>query len=108
MTDAPSWNPLDPGFLSDPYPHYARLRAEDPVHRTPLGPLIVSRYDDAFQVLRDPTTSVRRSNRPEDIPEYMEPLEKRRMERAPSILGLDPPDHTRLRKLVQRTFTPRS
>ncbi len=63
MTDAPSWNPLDPDFLSDPYPHYARLRAEDPVHRTPLGPLIVSRYDDAFQVLRDPTTSVRRSRR---------------------------------------------
>jgi len=108
MTDAPSWNPLDPDFLSDPYPHYARLRAEDPVHRTPLGPLIVSRYDDAFQVLRDPTTSVRRSSSPEEIPEYMEPLEKRRTERAPSILGLDPPDHTRLRKLVQRTFTPRS
>ena len=108
MDHAPSWNPLDPDFLSDPYPHYARLRAEDPVHRTPLGPLIVSRYDDAFQVLRDPTTSVKRSNRPEEIPEYMKPLEKRRMERAPSILGLDPPDHTRLRKLVQRTFTPRS
>ncbi|MDP7551329.1 MAG: cytochrome P450 [Acidimicrobiales bacterium] len=108
MTGAPSWNPFDPDFLTDPYPHYARLRAEDPVHRTPLGPLIVSRYDDAFQVLRDPTTSVRRSSSPGDIPEHMRPLEQRRMERAPSILGLDPPDHTRLRKLVQRTFTPRS
>ncbi len=108
MTGAPSWNPFDPDFLTDPYPHYARLRAEDPVHRTPLGPLIVSRYDDAFQVLRDPTTSVRRSSLPGDIPEHMRPLEQRRMERAPSILGLDPPDHTRLRKLVQRTFTPRS
>lgn len=108
MTGEPSWNPFDPDFLRDPYPHYSRLREEDPVHRTPLGPLIVSRYDDAFQVLRDPTTSVRRSNNPGDIPEHMRPLEQRRMERAPSILGLDPPDHTRLRKLVQRTFTPRS
>ena len=108
MTDAPSWNPLDPDFLSDPYPHYARLRAEDPVHRTPLGPLIVSRYDDAYQVLRDPTTSVKRSSSSGVVPDHMEPLEQRRMERAPSILGLDPPDHTRLRKLVQRTFTPRS
>ena len=108
MTDTPSWNPLDPDFLRDPYPHYARLRSEDPVHRTPFGPMIVSRYDDAYQVLRDPTTSVKRSSSSGVVPDHMEPLEQRRMERAPSILGLDPPDHTRLRKLVQRTFTPRS
>ena len=108
MTDTPSWNPLDPDFLRDPYPHYARLRSEDPVHRTPFGPMIVSRYDDAYQVLLDPTTSVKRSSSSGVVPDHMEPLEQRRMERAPSILGLDPPDHTRLRKLVQRTFTPRS
>tara|TARA_B100000959_G_scaffold287059_1_gene368985 strand:- start:1538 stop:2638 length:1101 start_codon:yes stop_codon:yes gene_type:complete len=70
--------------------------------------MIVSRYDDAYQVLRDPTTSVKRSSSSGVVPDHMEPLEQRRMERAPSILGLDPPDHTRLRKLVQRTFTPRS
>ena len=48
--DAPSWNPFDPDFLLNPYPHYARLRDEDPVHRTPLGVLVVSRYDDAHQI----------------------------------------------------------
>ncbi len=107
-TAAPSWNPFDPEFLSDPYPTYARLRSEDPVHRTPLGILVVSRYDDAFQVLRDPTTSVERFDTNADIPEYMLPIRERREDRPPSILGLDPPDHTRLRGLVQRTFTPRS
>ncbi len=108
MDAGPSWNPLDPDFLVNPYPHYARLRAEDPVHRTPLGPLVVTRYDDAWQVLRDPTTSVRRFDGSGEMPEHMLALERRRAERAPSILGLDPPDHTRLRKLVQRTFTPRA
>ena len=107
-TDAPSWNPFDPEFLIDPYPHYARLREEDPVHRTPLGPLIVTRYDDANQVLRDPTTSVRRFETHEEAPVHMRELQQRREERPPSILGLDPPDHTRLRRLVQRTFTPRA
>ena len=106
--DAPSWNPFDPDFLLDPYPHYARLRDEDPVHRTPLGVLVVSRYDDAHQVLRDPQTSVRRFETSETTPEHMLPLRDRQDERVPSILGLDPPDHTRLRKLVQRTFTPRA
>ena len=47
---APSWDPVDPEFLTDPYPTYARLRDEDPVHRNALGILIVSRYDDAHQV----------------------------------------------------------
>ena len=63
MTDvetAPSWNPFDPEFLLDPYPTYARLRNEDPVHRTPIGALLVSRYDDVHRVLRDTETSVRR------------------------------------------------
>ncbi len=105
---APSWNPFDPEFLLDPYPTYTRLRDEDPVHRNPLGILIVSRYDDAHQVLRDPHTSVRRFESSADTPEHMQVLRNRGEERTPSILGLDPPDHTRLRKLVQRTFTPRS
>ncbi|MEE2697553.1 MAG: cytochrome P450 [Actinomycetota bacterium] len=105
---APSWNPFDPEFLVDPYPTYARLRDEDPVHRTPIGTLIVSRYEDVHQVLRDTETSVSRFETNAEVPEHMLPLQALRAEREPSILGLDPPDHTRLRGLVQRTFTPRS
>ncbi|MBC8364638.1 MAG: cytochrome P450 [Actinobacteria bacterium] len=111
MTDvrtAPSWNPFDPEFLVDPYPTYARLRNEDPVHRTPVGTLLVSRYDDVHSVLRDTETSVQRFDTSAEVPEHMRPLHEQRRERAPSILGLDPPDHTRLRGLVQRTFTPRA
>ncbi|HAQ22302.1 MAG TPA: cytochrome P450 [Acidimicrobiaceae bacterium] len=104
----PSWNPFDPDFMVDPYPTYAHLRDEDPVHRNALGVLIASRYDDVHQVLRDPHTSVRRFETSEDLPAHMKELRNRGEDRPPSILGLDPPDHTRLRKLVQRTFTPRS
>jgi len=106
-TEEVSWNPLDPGFVADPYPHYGKLRDDDPVHRTLVGALLVTRYDDVYDVLRNPNTSVRRE-RHDDVPEYMKPLTERYEERTPSILGLDPPDHTRLRKLVQRTFTPRA
>jgi len=104
----PSWNPFDPDFMVDPYPTYAHLRDHDPLHRNALGILIASRYDDVHQVLRDPHTSVRRFESNTELPEHMQVLRSRGEERAPSILGLDPPDHTRLRKLVQRTFTPRS
>ncbi|MGE4566941.1 MAG: hypothetical protein AAEB43_04700, partial [Acidimicrobiales bacterium] len=77
----PSWNPFDPEFMVDPYPTYARLRREDPVHRTPLGILILSRYEDAFQLLRDPTTSVQRFETDQVVPEHMRPLRDRRKER---------------------------
>ena len=107
ITEEVSWNPLDPGFVADPYPHYGKLRDDDPVHRTLVGALLVTRYDDVHDVLRNPNTSVRREHH-DDVPEHMKPLTERYEERTPSILGLDPPDHTRLRKLVQRTFTPRA
>ena len=111
MTDldtAPTWNPFDKEFVINPYPTYARLRQEDPIHRTANGLLLVSRYNDAFQVLRDPTTSMQGRRDARTLPEHMQPLAERTEGRGPSLLGLDPPDHTRLRGLVQRTFTPRS
>src|SRR5438445_10489055 len=45
---------MDPEFLADPYPTYHRLRAEDPVHQSPLGFWVLTRYDDVSAVLRDP------------------------------------------------------
>ena len=104
-----SWNPFDPDFLINPYPQYELLRDQDPVHRTAFGNLVVTRSDDVFEVLRNPNTSVNRDNTAEgmDRPEHIKKLQDASMDRPPSILMLDPPEHTRLRKLVQRTFTPR-
>ena len=101
------WYPLDPEFIANPYPTYKQLRERDPFHPSPLtGALIVSRYDDVDAVLRNykvfsnargPVGTRNRGNIGERI-EY---------ELQPSMLSLDPPDHTRLRGLVSRAFTPR-
>src|SRR5438067_376617 len=48
-----SFNPMDPEFVADPYPTYHRLRAEDPVHHSPLGFWMLTRYEDVVAVLRD-------------------------------------------------------
>ena len=48
-----SFNPMAPEFVADPYPTYHRLRAEDPVHKSPLGFWVLTRYDDVIAVLRD-------------------------------------------------------
>ena len=48
------FNPFLPEFRADPYPFYHRLRAVDPVHRTPMGLWVLTRYDDVVTVLRDP------------------------------------------------------
>ena len=103
-----SWNPFDPDFLINPYPQYQLLRDQDPVHRTAFGNLVVTRFDDVFEVLRNPNTSVERDRAGIiEMPEHIKKLQESSMDRPPSILMLDPPEHTRLRKLVQRTFTPR-
>ena len=63
-----------PSSSSTPIP-YARLRDEDPVHRTPIGTLLVSRYDDVHRVLRDTETSVRQFETNTEVPEHMRPLQ---------------------------------
>ena len=104
-----SWNPFDTDFLINPYPQYELLRDQDPVHRTAFGNLVVTRFDDVFEVLRNPNTSVDRNNTAEgmDRPEHIKKLQESSMDRPPSILTLDPPEHTRLPKLFKTTFTPR-
>src|SRR5215510_6766316 len=99
-----SFNPMDPAFVADPYPTYHRLRTEDPVHLSPLGFWILTRYDDVVATLRDPRFVK------EPIASFM----ARRFGAdtpAPglgiSMLDRDPPDHTRLRGLVSKAFTPR-
>ena len=83
----------DPAFLADPYPAYARLREEDPVHQIATGAWLISRYQDVTRVLRDHD---RFSSSPMNMG-------------APGfkfLIGSDPPDHTRLRRLVNKPFHP--
>ena len=56
------FNPFEPDFAANPYPQYAVLREHDPVHRSLLGPWVLSRYDDVVRVLRDPSLSVEERN----------------------------------------------
>lgn len=98
------FNPLLPEFHADPYPFYRRLREEDPVHQSPLGIWVLTRYDDAVMVLRDP-----RFGR-EGMAELLEARlggGSVRPANTRDMLFRDPPDHTRLRALVSRAFTPR-
>jgi cytochrome P450 len=101
------WDPSDPAFRADPYPFYDRLRTEAPVYRAPGGPLVISRYDDAVRVLRSNSCS-RDVEANARIDESDEIAVRRRDRRggAKTILNLDPPDHTRLRRLVSKAFTP--
>ena len=90
------FNPMDPAFVADPYPTYHRLRAEDPVHHSPLGFWVLTRYPDVMAMLRDPRLTK------EPIAAFV--AARFGMAVPPPGLGLsmldrDPPDHTRLRGL---------
>lgn len=90
-----------PDFTANPYPYYARLRESGPVHRVRGADggefwLIVG-HEEARAALSDP----RLSKSPATIGVTM--LDEQVI--GPNLLVLDPPDHTRLRKLVSREFT---
>ncbi|MCY4617477.1 MAG: cytochrome P450 [Chloroflexi bacterium] len=101
------WFPLDPNFIANPYPTYKELRERDPYHPSPLTKaMVLSRYEDVDAILRNykafsnergPVGSRNRRGIGEQIENELQP----------SMLSLDPPDHTRLRSLVSRAFTPR-
>ena len=104
------FNPFEPGFAEDPYPQFAELSAGNPVQQTPLGLWALFGYDDAVRLLRDPSLSVEDRSVVGRNPraELREQILGDRPQRGThQILNLDPPDHTRLRKLVQKVFTPR-
>ena len=98
------FNPLLPEFHADPYPFYKQLREKEPVHQSPMGFWVLTRYDDCVAVLRD-----QRFGREEFqqmlTSVYGDDSEKPALPR--SMLFRDPPDHTRLRALVSKAFTPR-
>jgi cytochrome P450 PksS len=101
-----------PASKANPYPFYARLRAEAPICRLALldkqNGWLATRYDDVVSILKDErfTTERAKALTPEQaargpwVPKIFKPLER-------NMLALDAPDHTRLRGLVHKAFTPR-
>ncbi|GCE31875.1 polyketide biosynthesis cytochrome P450 PksS [Dictyobacter alpinus] len=99
-------------FKADPFPFYAQLRAEAPVFPIMLPSKqrawLVTRYDDVVNVLKDERFAKNRRNvmsaeqlkKIPWMPPMFKPLER-------NMLDLDSPDHTRLRALVHKAFTPR-
>jgi cytochrome P450 len=107
----PSFNPFAPGYIEDPYPHYAELRATNPVEQHELGFWALWRHHDVAEVLRA-KMSVEDRNVTQHGPmrEVYDEIygEMGRRSDGVSMLDRDPPDHTRLRKLVTQAFTPRT
>ena len=105
------FNPFDPAFHDDPYPFYRRFREEDPAHYSQLGQItVLSKYADCAALLRDHRASNDQTKsegfREQVRAQGLDPDEVIANQTRP-FLFLDPPDHTRLRGLVSRAFTPR-
>jgi cytochrome P450 len=94
-------DPFMPEHRTDPYPLYRRLRELDPVHRSPAGPWVLTRHADATAVLHDPRFSPNPAHLHGERPQ----VGPRRID-TKVLLFLDPPDHTRIRSLVSKAFTP--
>ncbi len=113
LREAPAFDPSDPGFLEDPYPALNRLRESAPVfYDEERERWFVTRHEDVRSCLRDKRLgrNFRHVMTSEEI--SVSPLDPRwqafwATERW-SLLWLEPPDHSRIRKLVAAAFTPRS
>jgi cytochrome P450 len=105
--DVGAFDPHQPAFADDPYPFYAALRREAPVHYVPsIREWWVTRYRDVRAMLDDRRLG-RRLPSEESGPPPLPIAALGGAPRPPSLLRLEPPDHTRLRGLVNRAFTPR-
>lgn len=105
-------NIASPEFKANPFPFYARLRAETPVYRVSVTrkqtAWLITRDDDVVDTLKDERFVKDKLNAltPEQkrkqpwVPRMFKPLER-------NMLDVDPPDHTRLRGLVHKAFTPK-
>src|SRR5215475_2880774 len=108
----PPINIASPEFKANPHPFYARLRAEAPVYRTILpdkqAAWLITRYDDVMMVLKDDKRFVKNVRNAKSaqqlakmpwIPPMFRPL-------AHNLLDSDWDDHSRMRGLVHKAFTP--
>jgi cytochrome P450 len=93
------------GFVDDPYPLYARLREEDPVHAFAAGGVFLSRYEDAVAVYRDPARASS-DKKAEFGPRFGDsPLYEHH---TTSLVFNDPPLHTRVRRLIMGALNQRA
>jgi cytochrome P450 len=101
MTTALEFNPLAHDFQQDPYPHYRRARDETPVlHIESLNAWGLFRYEDCAYTFKHPELFSARDFIANAFGEF-DPVPE-----VPSIIAMDPPDHTRLRRLANRAFIP--
>lgn len=101
---------LDPRTIADPYPRYHQLRAEDPVRwNKGVNAWILTRYSDVSAALRYDRLSAERITALTGLIGESGGESARQFERTflKMMLFSDPPDHTRLRSLANKAFTPR-
>ncbi len=108
-----AYNPLDRRYRTDPYPLYRALRERDPFHRSRLiGGWVLSRYEDVASVLKDGRFLADDRKHSFQVKQRQQLIKDGLMGAhemlSPSMLRTDPPDHTRLRGLVSKAFTPRT
>ena len=111
MNTSPIFNPFVPSYRRNPYLQLDRLRAAEPVHRSDaLQAWILTRYDDVLRVLRDHDTfsSDARQAGGQIAAALQEQRANSPLGDTRSVLASDPPEHTFLRGIVNRAFTPRS
>lgn len=102
MTTALEFNPLAAEFQQDPYRHYKRARDESPIlFVEALNAWGIFRYEDCANTFKHPELFSAKDFIINAFGEF-DPVPE-----VPSIIALDPPDHTRLRKLANRAFTPK-
>lgn len=109
------YRPFSRRVQADPYPYYRELRDHAPVHQLPEENLwMLSRYDDVVAALRDPSTFSSERGMSDmlfgpngisgqDVPDFMADLIGRRL-----LIAADPPDHSTLRRLTGKVFTPKA
>ena len=107
--DSGTLEPFSPETLADPYPAYGALLERGRVQRTAAGHWLALGYDEVSRILTDPRFGeaagrggrIRLSRTSREGPHHL-------LGRVDTMLSVDPPEHTRLRRLVSKAFTPRS
>ncbi len=101
---------VSPEVLECPYDYYRRVREEAPVHQTPLGFYVVSRYDDVLAIVRDTerfSSDMRNSFVSGPASDELKAIQAEGYPSVNTLLTNDPPSHTQFRSLVNKAFTPK-